>query len=225
MSLANDRQKRLQMNKLSMMASSEPSQPLAPAPVTSVTMQNLYLDVFQPLFFPVSSEFIQPLLDSFVIAHDELLEDNSLFTIPARTREIGVEIDGTIREFRRRESSTPSSSDKQGADQTSLSEVRKLRLRARMQTVYLPFIHQLQDALFLGGSFLKKMPRIWLLDFIYGMLNNGGQQAGPKDGSGQILRRSEERIEKFDKEMKQLEEAALKEFKEGIRKAVAASTK
>ncbi|KAF8545457.1 hypothetical protein BDD12DRAFT_800514 [Trichophaea hybrida] len=152
------------------MASSESSQPLAPA--TSVTMQNLYLDVFQPLFFPAPSEFIQPLLDSFVVAQDELLEDNSLFTIPTRTREIGVEIDGIIREFRRRESSTVLPSEMQEADQTSL-----------------------------------------------------GEQAGPKDESGQILRRFKERIEKFDREMKQLEEAALKDFKEGIRKAVAVSAK
>lgn len=97
-------------------------------------MQKLYLDVFQPLFFPSPAEFTQPLLDSFVAAHDELLDDNSLFTIPARTREIGVLIDGATRELRRREaSSRPAQRD----GQASLGEVQRLRLRAKLQTVFL----------------------------------------------------------------------------------------
>lgn len=58
-----------------------------------------------------------------------------------------------------------------------------------------------------------------------------GQQAGPRDGDGllrsreQILRESKERVDKLERELRQLEEAALKEFKEGIRRAVATTAK
>lgn len=41
----------------------------------------------------------------------------------------------------------------------------------------------------------------------------------------QVLRKATERRERFDAEMTQLEEAALTEFKEGIRRAVAASAR
>ena len=106
----------------------------SPAPATSVTMQKLYLDVFQPLFFPPPAEFTQPLLDSFVAAHDGLLDDNTLFGIPVRAREIGVLIDGATRELRRREApSRPT--QRNDSDQASLGEVQRLRLRARLQTV------------------------------------------------------------------------------------------
>jgi len=151
---------------------------------TSVTMQKLYLDVFQPLFFPSPAEFAQPLLDSFVAAHDGLLDDNTLFSIPARTRETGVLIDGATRELRRREaSSRPAQRD--DSDQASLGEVQRLRLRARLQT-----------------------------------------QAGPLlQSREQILRESRERVDKLERELRLLEEAALKEFKEGIRRAVAMTTK
>lgn len=106
-------------------------------PSTSVTLQHLYSDVFRPVFFPAPADFIQPLLDSFVASQDQLLEDNKLFTIPTRTREIGIEIDGAIREFRRREAVESASVDKP-EDMVLLDEVRKLRLRSRMQTVLLP---------------------------------------------------------------------------------------
>lgn len=58
-----------------------------------------------------------------------------------------------------------------------------------------------------------------------------GQQAGPTDGDGllqsreQILRESKERVDKLERELRLLEEAALKEFKEGIRRAVAMTAK
>jgi len=106
-------------------------------PATAVTMQHLYADVFRPLFFPAPVEFTQPLLEGFVDAHDELLENNSLFTHSTRSREIGVEVDGTIRDLRRREATTAGENPTQDGDRTSLSEVRKLRLRSRMQSVYL----------------------------------------------------------------------------------------
>ncbi|KAI5790894.1 hypothetical protein FPQ18DRAFT_306132 [Pyronema domesticum] len=155
-------------------------------PSTSVIMQNMYLDLFQPVFFPSPSEFSQPILDSFVAAQDELLEDNSLSTIAARTREISVDLDGAIREFRRNEAATMSTPEESTMDTASLSEVRKLRLRARMQT-----------------------------------------QSGAASGMSreQVLRKATERRERFDAEMTQLEEAALTEFKEGIRRAVAASAR
>jgi hypothetical protein len=107
-------------------------------PATSVTMQHLYSDVFRPLFFLAPSDFTQPLLDSFVASHDELLENNSLFTIPTRLRETGLEIDGAIREFRRRETPTSTAELKEDEDKASLAELRKLRLRSRMQSVFLP---------------------------------------------------------------------------------------
>ncbi|KAI5853909.1 hypothetical protein BZA05DRAFT_272352 [Tricharina praecox] len=151
-------------------------------PATSVTMQHLYPGVFRPLFFPAPAEFTQPLLDGFVDAHDELLEENSLFTHSTRSREIGVDVDGTIREFRRREAVAATAQGEEGGDgdRTSLAEVRKLRLRSRMHT----------------------------------------QAAAPRE---QILRKSKERMAAFEREIKVQEEAALKAFKEGIRRVVEAT--
>lgn len=183
------------MNKFSHMAA------------TSVTMQKLYLDVFQPLFFPSPAEFAQPLLDSFVAAHDGLLDDNTLFSIPARTRETGVLIDGATRELRRREaSSRPAQRD--DSDQASLGEVQRLRLRARLQTVSsLPCFDTRPFRMLSDRSMV-------------------GQQAGPLlQSREQILRESRERVDKLERELRLLEEAALKEFKEGIRRAVAMTAK
>lgn len=59
------------------------------------------------------------------------------------------------------------------------------------------------------------------------MLNGGQQAGGARNGiesREKILQVAKEQRDKFDQEMKQLEEEALKDFKEGIRKAVAAST-
>ncbi|KAA8910107.1 hypothetical protein FN846DRAFT_569648 [Sphaerosporella brunnea] len=165
-----------------------PSNAVQP-PSVSVTMQQLYSDMFRPLFFPAPADFTQPLLDSFVAAHDELLDNNSLFTIPTRLRETGLEIDGAVREFRRREETAALTASSQ-QDQTFLAELRKLRLRSRMQS-----------------------------------------HIGTKDSSGslrsrdEVLRRSKERTECFDQEIKKLEEVALQDFKEGIRRAVAATSK
>jgi len=126
----------------------------SPPPATSVTLQHLYMDVFRPLFFPASAEFAQPLLDGFVDAHDDLLEVNSLFTHSTRSREIGVEVDGTIRELRRRAAAAAAAPTTQGegGDHTSLAEVRKLRLRSRLYSVYLTHPRDPNRWITIGGQ-------------------------------------------------------------------------
>jgi len=147
-------------------------------PPTSAALQNMYEDIVQPLFFPPPVDFTQLLLDSFVECHDQLLEDNTVFTVPSRVMEIGVELDGVAREFRRHDATE---SDQAG--RLSVGAVRKLRLRSRLQ-----------------------------------------HQADPRDDNRpsreEILVKSKQRMEKLDVEMKQLEEKALEDFKEGLRRAV-----
>ena len=158
-------------------------------------MQHLYADVIRPLFFPEPGAFVQPLLDEFVASQDGLLGDSTLSTIPTRTRETGVDVDGAIRELRRRDAAQLGG---QRGDSASLEEVRRLRLRSRMQYVLPPWRRRV-----CGGSC-------------------GRQQAGGGgNGKEAIVRRARERRDAFDREMKMQEEAALADFKEGIRKAVA----
>jgi hypothetical protein len=102
-------------------------------PPTSAALQNVYEDIIRPLFFPPHVDFTQLLLDSFVESHDQLLGDNTVFTVPSRVMEIGVELDGVAREFRRHDATE---SDR--ADRLSVGTVRNLRLRSRLQHVLFP---------------------------------------------------------------------------------------
>ncbi|KAI5793116.1 hypothetical protein EDC01DRAFT_630114 [Geopyxis carbonaria] len=105
--------------------------PLASSvPSTSVALLDVYSNVLQTLFLPSSSDFVQPLLDTFVASQDKLIEDNTLFTSSMRIRETGVLVDGVIREFRRCEEGPK----QQPPDQISLDQLRKLRLRLRLQS-------------------------------------------------------------------------------------------
>lgn len=117
------------MNKMPITPASGPS----PVPQISGALQTVYSDIVHPLFFPPPSEFIQPLLDSFVESQDALLEDNTVFTASMRLREAAVECDGTIRELRRRDNA-PKEAEAE-AEHLSLDAVRKQRLRARLESV------------------------------------------------------------------------------------------
>ena len=101
-------------------------------PTTSAALQNMYEDI-RPLFFPPPVDFTQLLLDSFVESHDQLIEDNTVFTVPSRVMEIGVELDGVMREFRRHDAT-----ESDQVDRLSVGTVRKLRLRSRLQHVLFP---------------------------------------------------------------------------------------
>jgi hypothetical protein len=182
------------MNKINLSSASGSS---SSVPQISGALQTVYSDI-HPLFFP--QNFTQSLLDSFVTAHDPVLEDNTVFTAPMRLREAALECDSTLRELRRRAEATTKASAPKVVDASSaeaapeesepqrirLDEVRKQRLRARLQS-----------------------------------------QAGPRNEKGlltsreQIVRKIEGMREEFEEEMKREEEQALREFKEGLRKAVA----
>lgn len=148
-----------------------------PPPPTAQTLPALYTYVFRPIFLPPPEDFTQPLLDSFVAANDELLDSTTLSDIPAHLRELGVNVDTAIRQLQRHEEVVVEPK----AGEISLEEVRRLRLRARLQ-----------------------------------------DQAGPNPASRQdVLRKSREKMEAFEQEMKESEQRALQEFKEGLRRAVA----
>lgn len=100
-------------------------------PSTSEALFDVYSNVLQTLFLPSPLDFVQPLLDSFVASQDKLLEDKTLFISAIRIREAGILVDGVIREFRRCEEYSKS----QPQDQISLNQLRKLRLRLRLQSV------------------------------------------------------------------------------------------
>ncbi|KAL7267492.1 hypothetical protein RUND412_009922 [Rhizina undulata] len=102
-----------------------------PLPSTSDALQNLYLNLLRPTILPPPADFIQPLLDSFVETQDPLLESTTLFTASTRLREAGVAVDALHREFRRLESES-GSEIKEGSPYT-LDELRKARLRCRLQ--------------------------------------------------------------------------------------------
>jgi hypothetical protein len=101
--------------------------------VTPETMENIY-NVFRALFFPPPLKFTQPMLDSFASTHDQLFEDATLFTTPARLGEIGVDIDWVVRELQRQEESI--SLEKSGDSHLALDDVRKIRLRSKLKTVF-----------------------------------------------------------------------------------------
>lgn len=56
------------------------------------------------------------------------------------------------------------------------------------------------------------------------MLRTQQQSGGSRNQRAQIKASARERIEEFEKEMQREEEEALKEFKEGLRRAVGGST-
>lgn len=107
-----------------------------PPPSTSRAVDVVYDDVLHPLFFPPPEDYIQPILDSFVNVHDPVLDDNTVFSARARIREAGVELDALLRECRRLDQQTPDASRQASSEEViTLEEVRKTRLRSRLQAV------------------------------------------------------------------------------------------
>lgn len=107
---------------------------LPTVPRISNTIQSVYPDVVRP-FFPPRREFMDPLLDEFVAAQDPLMENNTVFTAGLRLREAGVQCESTIRELRRRPEATRDSAPEPEPERLSADEVRKARLRGRLQSV------------------------------------------------------------------------------------------
>jgi len=105
--------------------------PQTPLSATS-PIQSLYPTLIRPIIAP---DFYQPLLADAITYLDPLIEDTTIFTAAQRIREIGVEVDATVRSLRR----AIAGGGVNGDDSASIQEGRKLleqvrggRLRSRL---------------------------------------------------------------------------------------------
>ena len=116
---------------------------LPAAPKTSAVLEEAYA-ALSPLLLPPAPTFPYPLIESFAATHDPLTEayGQKLFTASMALREAGVQVEraAAARNMVKlpEEQAATSGSSSSGKQELSLAEVRKLRLRTKLQSVNLP---------------------------------------------------------------------------------------
>lgn len=115
---------------------------------TSSILEETYATL-NPLLFPSSHTFPYPLIESFAATHDPLTEvyGQKLFTASMALREAGVQVERatTARSMAKlpeeQATSSDSNSNIDNKQELSLAEVKKSRLRAKLQSVNQPLMH------------------------------------------------------------------------------------
>ncbi|RPB29381.1 hypothetical protein L211DRAFT_864039 [Terfezia boudieri ATCC MYA-4762] len=165
-------------------------------PKTSPIILDAY-NTLNSLILPSSTTFPYPLIESFAAAHDPLTEKHGqkIFTVSMALREAAIQVERAIRDLPK-VGGDGKVEDEGSLSILSLSEVKRSRLRAKLQSVISPFLH-----FFVMQSKPETSPSVPI-----------SKEA--------LLSASQERKARFDAEMAREEGAALEELKRGLREAI-----
>ena len=199
---------------------------------TSSILEETYATL-NPLLFPSSHTFPYPLIESFAATHDPLTEvyGQKLFTASMALREAGVQVERatTARSMAKlpEEQATSSDSNSNIDNKQEQSEVKKSRLRAKLQSVNQPLICITFFIYFFCFAFIFSPPcPSFIIVKKYSTKISPLQQSNPQSSPSvpsspeAVLRAAQQRREEFDAEMAREESLALEEFKRGLREVV-----
>jgi len=159
--------------------------------VNTSSSLNEVLESLLPVFMPAPATFTTPMLEKFAANHDELMENESIFTDRADVNGIRIDLDGIERTLSRQEVQQGTMLEVEHEDVTRspqdiLRDVRQARLRRSLR---------------------EKSGSITAID-------------GSLRSKATISKAARERKLAFDKEIALEEQKALDDFKKGLRGTV-----
>ena len=134
---------------------------------TSPILLDAY-NTLNSLILPPPSTFPYPLIESFAVAHDPLTEEHGqrIFTVSMALREAGLQVERAIRGLSKIDGDRIKiESEGSSSPMLSLSEVKRSRLRTKLQSVNLSLpisvlVHDRNIVIY--SNLNRKLPRCFL---------------------------------------------------------------